>query len=684
VIPKLAVGLSPGSYLVGSVSVAVVVVLLGWGAWSLRRALLPAWEGAPARLAEVVMALAAVFGAAQILGSFGAFRRDALFLGCSAAGVAMALVGQRRAAARSASVGSNISTVATPKPEVAVAAIAAGVVWVQWVMHAGYALSNGMTHPDTLWYHAPYAARFLQTGWLTHLSDTGLADVATPLHSYLPLNGSVAHAIVMLPFESDFLSVFLNLGWFALALAAGWCLGRRDGAAGITMLGMVVLLGLPTIAGTQPGQAANDVATMALFVVGVALLADGWMRVVPTALAGVAVGLALGIKLTVLAPAAVLTVGIVVVAIRARRIPVALAWCVALVLAGGYWFVRNWVVVGNPTPWSELELGPLSFDRAVETRPSIAPALRSWTTWDRFVLPALDDAFGPAWPLLVGLALLGAVLGLGWGKRTVERWAGAAAIAGWIAFPFTPFSGEFGGGAIVFFLRYLAAPMMLGLWLLGVAAVRAGGRWRWAFLMALALVALVNLTAPHFDDVPAWPSGEVLAGVAGGILALGVLGAIVSLSVPRWRGALVTAAIAVGVVGLAAGWLVQERYFEDRYVDAGLPHAEANRLFRDLENERVAVLGTEHFYPFFGLELTNHVAEPEGPAEGSATERCRAWRRALRDGEYTYIVLGHQQFSDQAPEEAWLISDSAVSQAHRDENTVVYRVDGRLDPSSCA
>ena len=47
---------SPGSYLLGAAELALVALSLGFAAFRLRQRLLPAWEGAPARLVEIVSA----------------------------------------------------------------------------------------------------------------------------------------------------------------------------------------------------------------------------------------------------------------------------------------------------------------------------------------------------------------------------------------------------------------------------------------------------------------------------------------------------------------------------------------------------------------------------------------------------------------------------------------------------
>ncbi|MDQ1509901.1 MAG: hypothetical protein QOG50_1745, partial [Actinomycetota bacterium] len=57
----LGVELSVERYLVGIAAVALVVGVLAWGAYRVRRALLPDWSGAPARLAETIIALGAQF-----------------------------------------------------------------------------------------------------------------------------------------------------------------------------------------------------------------------------------------------------------------------------------------------------------------------------------------------------------------------------------------------------------------------------------------------------------------------------------------------------------------------------------------------------------------------------------------------------------------------------------------------
>ena len=46
---------------------------------------------------------------------------------------------------------------------------------------------------------------------------------------FYPQNSELVHAVGMVLGGRDFFSVFLNLGWLALALLAAWCIGRPYG-----------------------------------------------------------------------------------------------------------------------------------------------------------------------------------------------------------------------------------------------------------------------------------------------------------------------------------------------------------------------------------------------------------------------------------------------------------------------
>jgi hypothetical protein len=675
-----ATAISAGAYAIGLTSTVVVVAVLAWGAWWLRAALLPAWSGANARLAEIVIAIGALIGIAQILGTFGAFEPLPMLVAYVMTGLVMGLIG-RRLTPRHGVAPSVLQP--SPRVEIIAAALAGALVAAQWIMHVAVTYGRGITQPDSLWYHAPFAARFVESGRLMELHDTGLSDLATPIHTFLPLSGSLVQGIAMLPFHNDLLSPILNLAWAGLAVLAAWCLGRRYGIGALLVLATIMVLGVPALGGSQPGQAANDVAALGLFVAAVALLFEGELAPAPTALAGVAAGLALGAKLTVAAPLAVLTVGVVVVAFRARRRSAAVWWCATLVLFGGYWFVRNWVIFGNPVPWMSIDLGPISLSAEISTRPPLADTLDEWSTWRRFIFPGFSKALGPGWIPMLGLALTGAVIGIVRGRQLLERFAGAGVLVGVVAVAFIQFGGDFGGGGFVYMVRYFSPELILGFALLSLTLVRGPLVWRRAFLLILVGLVALGASAGHFDSIEAWPGHEWLPGVIAGI---GVLATVALLALPRSRpkmAALVAAGAVLGATILGGGWLLQRHYFDRRYVDAGLPHDGVNAMFQSVRNERVAVYGTEHFYPFFGADLSNRVSRKYGPFDGPTVEQCRAWRRLLAADEYRYVVVAHDLYAGGIPNESWVSGDPAATPVQRRGNTTVYRINGRIDPKGC-
>ena len=100
---------------------------------------------------------------------------------------------------------------------------------MQWAGHVGYAVTHGMTHADTLWYHMPFSARFAQDGSFARLDGVGY-----PAAHWFPLNSQLLHTMAFLPFRRDVLSPYLNLGWAVLAVLAAWCIGQRRNVGAIS------------------------------------------------------------------------------------------------------------------------------------------------------------------------------------------------------------------------------------------------------------------------------------------------------------------------------------------------------------------------------------------------------------------------------------------------------------------
>ncbi len=675
-----AAALSLGAYLVGALGLVWVLAVLLWASWWARAAWLSDFDGASARLAEVVLALALLYASVLAVGAVGALRAGPVCVVVSMLGLAIGVVGRQRAGGPKPS--SDLEAVERTAPrreEVVVACASVVLVGAQWLTHVADALTRGMTHPDTLWYHGPFAARMLQ---LESFGDLGRLGYLPSRH--FPLDSEVLHAVVALPFDRDLLSPLVNLLFAGLALLAAWCIGRDKGLGTIGVLGVAMLLGMPTLAGTQPGQASNDVMCAALLLAGVALLREARLRPAPTALGGIAIGLAIGTKLTIAGPVTILVLATLWFAVRRGHRGSAVALLVGFVPPAAFWFVRNWVNGGNPVPFVDLHLGPIDLTATapVAGDTSIVATVSDLSRWGSEYVAGLGRGYGPLWPAV----LLGAVIAGWWALtrgRGFDRVVGLTIVVGAIAYPFLPLTGKEGFG---FNLRYLTPVLVLAFAVLpaAVADVRLGVRR--ALLGALGVLVLVNLTMTHREGVAAWPTDQWPVAIAGGIvlvaLALGILRA------PR------TEVIAgVGVVAcimlVVAGYPLQRSFLDGRYVDAGLDDA-INEYFRDVRGSKVSLLGSAETYPLFGTDLSNDVTdETEFLTLGapSHANECRFWRRTL-DGGTRYVAISESGFPlvrhPSFEEQATTFGDApGVVQVYRRGDAAIFRIDGELDPRTC-
>jgi hypothetical protein len=651
----------------------------GFAALQLRRRWLPGWSDAPARVAEIVLALALVTLLAQLVGVVGLFRPGYL----AAAGIALGAAAWRlRVAATQAGP-------AQPGAEpvsAAASALAAAAVAGTWAAGVAGVLATGMARTDTLFYHAPAAARFVQEHSVAHpFFATG-----DPFVTFLPANSELLHAIGMLMTGRDVLSPFLNLGWLALALASAWAIGRPFGRAPASLAAAAAALATPVFVRYQPGEGFNDVVVLALFLATAAVLVNGGREPGAIAVAGLAAGLAVGTKPTAILPVAALSVAVVATAETGLRRRTGALWAAAVLAASGLWYLRNLIAFGSPLPAVKLGIGSLSL-------PSVADSDRvyggSFTmlhyatdgrVWDRWFLPGLDSQLGPLWWALLGLAAIGALAALVRPAAPGVRAAGVLALAAAAAYPITPRTAGGPDGLPWAFpgtLRYLVPALALGLALLPLAD-RRGGKSRQRLLVALLAALVLVALRESRELVRGHPEAAVVAALA--VLAvfawprLGRPG-------PR-RVALAGAAALLAVV--VAGRAVEQRYLRDRYSDRAA-------WARTLEHERIGIAGEVQGYPLYGEALSNRVQYIGRETAHGGFEpivSCADWRRAVNRGGYGYVVinksvnllLAANGIDQDRPEVAWTASDPAATPlTGSPPDEPVFRIRGQLDPGAC-
>ena len=813
--------LTVGDYLLGAVELSLAAGALAFGAYRLRALLLGGWSGAPARLAELVLGVTGLILISEALGTFGGFGEGAMLAALVSVGIAAGLLAGETAAGRRRAA---IAPPAPPSwgPARVVAVFACAALAAGWMVPTLGALAAGMDRADSLWYHMPLAARFVQTGFLGHIYFFDPVFLA----SFYPANSEVVHAVPILFFGRDIVSPLVNLGWLSVALLAAWCVGRPYGLGPQALIGASIALGSQSLVEFQAGEALNDITGVAFVLCAVAILVNGYAagpdpgpatgavapkrtqaplgtgraprgtasvssdtepvptepvpggtepvprgtepvprgaEPVPTepvprgsepvpsdtealpsgtealpsgtragthwvsgsasgtgapaalasgraiappalSIAGLAAGLAAGVKLSFLAPVAALTVAVVVIAPRAARLRSAALWGLPMLAAGGYWYARNLIAVGNPIPYI-ASVGPISLPapaRDFQLRPDFA-VVHYWNdtgVWRHWFAPGLDESFGTLWPLTVAGMIAVAVFALWRGRDPILRALGAFVIVTAIAYVFTPLTaaGEEGEPiSFVWNVRYLAPAVAVGFAILPcLPAFRATPGRRTATLVSLAV-----LLAFTVGSLVQWKQGHTKGAVAAAVL---VVAATATLVLLRSRGVLgpaarprIRVALAVGALGIAvaAGYAEQDHYLTHRYEDTGRVQdlAGAVRWSRDVRDARIALGGIRGVftqYPFYGTDLSNRVQwlGERGPHDDYLRiPNCRQWRRAIDAGRYTHVVTTFDPYLPgnlrNSPEGRWTQSDPNTRVILRDGPVRVFDVSGPLDPAGC-
>src|SRR5262245_32855470 len=260
--------MSTSQYYLGVAELAVIVAALGLGAYHVRALIAPAWHGALARLAEVVLGISGLILVSELLGVFGLFKELPLVLGSVAAGLGAAYLVRRRGLPDAPAAPEARSSVAM----VVIGIAAAALVVIHWAHPTGQAVDQGMYYQDTTWYHMSFSARFAQTG------DIGPLHFTDPLKLaawFYPQNSELLHGVGIVTLDTDFLSPLMNLMWVSLCLLAAWCIGRPYAIGGVTVLGAAVVLDSEMLVGSQAGQAPNDIMGLFFLMAAMAFLVDG-------------------------------------------------------------------------------------------------------------------------------------------------------------------------------------------------------------------------------------------------------------------------------------------------------------------------------------------------------------------------------------------------------------------------
>ncbi len=692
----------------GAAALLVVLGSLATAAVAVRRRALPEWTGAPARLAEIVTGLALLIGILEVLGAVGLFELGPIVIACALAAMAglRSLAGTQVPRHRHAWDSDRAAWLLS-----AFALLAGAAVIAEWGALTIQSYDVGIRGFDSLWYHLPWAASFAQTGNIVSLRFTDV-EYLTPFY---PATAEMLHGLGIVLLGRDTLSPGLNLVWLALTLLAAYCIGRPRGVGAATTIGAALAMATMMMDYSQAGAAANDVVAVFFLLTAVALLMTDAERPAVLALAAVAAGLAVGTKLTVLAPVLALTVGVITIAPRGRRINTAGVWIGPLVLAGGFWYARNLIAVGNPLPWTSAGgiLPTPAQPHQQHTGYSVAHYLTTAHFWSRFAQPALAAGLGRWWWAVLAVAILGPTLCLlperlgrnadyfNVSSQAMVRMLGFAALFSLAAYLITPETAAGPNGdplGFAFNLRYLAPALALALAVAPLApALNASPGIRIGVVVTLAVILAGTVAQPAL-----WPNSHAAGAVAIGVAALVALGLATLARRTSLRPALAGAAIAlVLLAGVAAGYPLQRHYLRGRY--AYQPNvsylAKVWALFRTVHDARVGVVGTFggfFSYPFYGLDLSNQVTYvAQRGRNGSFTpiSTCARWRSQVNADHLKYLITTPARdpwkpsVLSPSPETGWTATDPAATAVFTEralgQPIVVFRISGPLDVARC-
>ncbi len=712
------------SYLVGVASITAIVLAVALGSYWLRRWIVPEFSGALARLAELTVGFALLIIGLQLVGSVGLLEPLWITVGCIVVALIAAGLGYRFAPR-------GVEPIAAPAVPVWAMLVALAVAsWVvaEWSFPTQLSLDQGMFGGDTTWYHMPASARFVQDGSIIPLHYTDALRLAV---WFYPQSSELMHGALISLMDSDWLSPVFNMLCLGIALLGCWSVGRPYGVGPATLVGGAILLSSGVMIETQPGEGRNDIVAFAFLIAFAAFLINGHQSRAPKSgavdevpdpnaplldkgpliIAGIAAGIAISVKVSMLAPIGIIFLGMILVSGRARWWVTTVWLGIPMLLVGGFWYVRAMIYTGgNPVPaigWGPLKL-PQPDQMPLDPRPrfSVAHYLTDLDVYRYWFFPKLDDAFGILFPLILIMVAAVAVWLIFRARNKVIRVLAAAAIVTAVVYLFTPLTAAGQEGEPRGFFtntRYLLPGLLLAITLLPIARpLRAPeNRARIVLIFLTVVYAITVLTSPRW--YPGFLPGAVF-------LTLAIVWAPVGLTWLREHGkvprsVIVSSVAAIALIAAVWGRGEEVGYAKKHYTRSTLFLQEggpqqAFDFTRDLTDKRIAIAGSGQMffgqYGFYGIDRSNYV-QYIGQEGDNGTYRlignCKNFVRKINQGDYDFIITS--DFTQDSPDSpyrypvrAWVKDDPNVEEVVAEPDITpqpdyVYKVDGRLDPANC-
>jgi len=546
----------------------------------------------------------------------------------------------------------------------ALAGLAAAIALVAFVADLGRWAGDELVGVDPLTFHMPNIGRWIQHGSLWQI-DQFVPQLA---HGNYPNNGDVVLLSTVLPWHNDFLVRAPICFFLAVAAVAVFAIARELRApAAASALAAAAVVCVPVVGLATIPRGLPDSILWATFAAGVLFLLRHARthRRSDLVLAAVALAIAFGTKWY-----GISSVGVLVAVWAAARLrwrePGALrdgllVGGVAL-LGDGAWMARNLVESANPVfPVKIAPFGITIFDAPRDV------------VVERVGFSILDYADDPsvwgqlAGELFDGLGLLAIVCALGLlaativNRRPVDRaiaWLSVAAAALVPVYAWLPGTalGNPGDPSLASGNTRYAVPILI---LLAPVLANAIGRLPPLLARGFETALLVSVAAGAYR-------GYEVRGARDVVLAAAGVGIVAAAGWLLWRARrnvalLGGAAVAAALVALAAGYRIEERINDGRYL--GADTAIDALLKAAPDGKRIGLAadwslgGLTPIWPAFGTRIGNeveYVGYFDGFLRKYPTER--RFQAALERGRYDLVVVGRGFYPPQdTPEQRWAI-----------------------------
>ena len=266
---------------------------------------------------------------------------------------------------------------------------------------------------DTYFYHLYFPAMWLENGSMAYVPVPGYTC------EYYPAYGEMLFGFLMAPAQNADFACLLQPAALALNAAAVYVLGRFFGASETASLASAALAMFTSMLFGNAAMAYTDVLNGSILTAGLALLCTGASRRhAPSCLgAGILLGIAASIKLTGLMLSPILALAVMAYFFLRRpdaRKGVVVA-AVAAVAAAAPFYLRSWIVTGNP--FYPVRLPPL-FTAGLEfERSAVGFTKDAWDFFFRGGSWGLNIPSGILWGLTPFAVLIVAALN----KKMKER-----------------------------------------------------------------------------------------------------------------------------------------------------------------------------------------------------------------------------------------------------------------------